>query len=328
MAQAEVTYYFNARHESEVWINPDNMVDNNLETYASTAAKGASPVQRLTGNTCPGTDLGAILKVEIRAYAYGDGDDKLVIRAEYLWGSWTEHVTVPGVAPGSWGAWQDITNDIDAPDWSLWSHIQDLDCDIEYITVGKANIMYCAKVEIRVTYSIPYVPSDIYVGADPIDRAATISAGLTYVDRNTPANATGILQNVKVFAYEDISGLIVGTFYTTDGNTLKCRDSVAIGDVAAGAERTFTGLSITVQEGDYIGCYFTAGSMEGDIGGFYGFWYVSGEYIDPGDETEYGLYSSSAFSLYGYGDFEAPPVGQPYISRVQGVQGMRSWGGI
>ncbi|GAJ07462.1 unnamed protein product, partial [marine sediment metagenome] len=122
----------------------------------------------------------------------------------------------------------------------------------------------------------------------------------------------------------NITGLRVGTFYTTNGNTLKCRDSELIGDVEAGAERTFTGLSIAVVEGDYIGCYFTGGYIETDTSGFGGVWYITSEQIDPGDEATYSFLAGDAISLYGYGDF-APP-GQPYISRVQRIAGMKTIG--
>lgn len=40
------------------------------------------------------------------------------------------------------------------------------------------------------------------------------------------------------------------------------------------------------------------------------------------------VYASHKFSIYCTYEAEAPPAGQPYISRVQRVTGMRSWGGI
>lgn len=148
----------------------------------------------------------------------------------------------------------------------------------------------------------------IDIGADPIDRLSGLSGGATYIDKNNPANASGTLHSVKIWAEgdDDMSSLIVGTFYTTNGDTLKCRDSEAIGDVEAGAERTFTGLSIIVEEGDYIGLYCVRGTIEADISGFAGLWIVAGEYIDPNDETDYFFLAGYAMSLYGYGE-GAPP---------------------
>ncbi|MBA7589265.1 hypothetical protein ES708_31346 [subsurface metagenome] len=149
-------------------------------------------------------------------------------------------------------------------------------------------------------YMPPPIPIDI--GSDPIDRASTLNWGYTYVDRNNPANASGTLHSVKVYS-DGIFGLIVGTFYTTNGNTLKCRDSVNVGDAAPGLQ-TVTELSLEVQEGDYIGCYFATmfQDIDADLSGFAGVWQVSGEFIDPGDEAEYTFYAGDALSLYGTGE--------------------------
>ncbi len=149
--------------------------------------------------------------------------------------------------------------------------------------------------------------SDIDVGAYPVNRDNVASSGWTRIDKANPANASGTLHSVKVWAANSITGLRVGTFYTTNGNTLKCRDSELIGDVVSGAERTFTGLSITVVEGDYIGCYFTGGSIDRHTLEYTGIWSVSGEFIDPNDETTYTPLVGDAISLYGYGDVEVPP---------------------
>ncbi len=89
----------------------------------------------------------------------------------------------------------------------------------------------------------------------------------------------------------------------------------------AGSEQTFTGLSIAVQEGDYIGCYSTAGELERDTAGYDGVWYKIGEYIDPGDDTVFGFAAGDAISLLGYGNIEAPPPPE-YIPRHSGTVGV------
>ncbi|MGA7677989.1 MAG: hypothetical protein WCA51_06420, partial [Dehalococcoidia bacterium] len=100
----------------------------------------------------------------------------------------------------------------------------------------------------------------ITVGDAAIDRASSLSFGNTYMSLGNPANAGGILDTAEVWAATSISGLRVGTFYLVSGTTYKCRDSMTIGSVTAGAKQTFTGLSLAVQQGDFIGCYFTGGS--------------------------------------------------------------------
>lgn len=154
----------------------------------------------------------------------------------------------------------------------------------------------------QLKYVPPPPPIPIDIGADPTDRSYSYPWGDTLINKDNPANASGILHTIKVWALTNITGLRVGTFYTTDGNHIKCRDSAVIGDVEAGAERTFTGLSITVEEGDYIGCYYTSGDIEADYSGFPGIWYHPGEYIDPGDQVYYSFYSGDALSLYGIGE--------------------------
>ena len=67
---AEVTYYFD-NVGSPVWDQHTKMVDNNLLTFGFT--NDSHEIQTIITNTCPGTDLGTITKVELRAYGYGDG---------------------------------------------------------------------------------------------------------------------------------------------------------------------------------------------------------------------------------------------------------------
>ncbi len=146
---------------------------------------------------------------------------------------------------------------------------------------------------------------EIDVGADPIDRKNATVSQYTYVEKHNPANASGILHTVKVYANskaKGMSGLRVGTFYVIEGSWLKCRDSVLIGDVIPGSEQTFTDLSIDVQEGDYIGCYFTTGALERDTRGYVGNWYKIGEWIDPGDDAVFGFSTGYQISLYGIGE--------------------------
>ena len=303
---ADLTYYFNG-HSASAWTDPNNFDDGlNLDTFASVSSD--SDVHEFNSNTCPGTDLGTITKVELRVYGYGDGNDQLELTPVFAGGDGDVHETVPVVSPGGWSAYIDITNDTNAPSPWTWAAVQALECDVVRDTVSKANAMYGSMVEIRVTYDWVPPVSDIDVGADPIDRTNSSPSGNTYVDKANPANASGTLQSVKVWAFNNMTGLRVGTFYTTNGNTLKCRDSVAIGDVEGGAERTFTGLSITVEAGDYIGCYATTGQIEWSLSGYDDLWYVTGEFIDPNDEITYTLLAGRASSLYGYGDIGAPPV--------------------
>lgn len=141
----------------------------------------------------------------------------------------------------------------------------------------------------------------IDVGPGATDRASTIAATYTIIDFGNRANATGTLDTVEIYAATDLTGCKVGTFYRTTGNTFQCRDSEAIGNVTSGSKQTFTSLSISATEGDYLGIYFATGTLERDSTGQVGMMYVSGEYADAGDSTAYALLADDAVSIYATG---------------------------
>jgi len=146
---SEVTYYFNSWNSNDWWNDPDYMIDNILTNFAYTASGTAALY--LDANTCLGTNLGTITKVELRGYAYGDGGDKLKF-TPFLVKFFDNYYTIPGIE-ADWTAYVDITNDTDAPSPWTWANIQDLDCIMGYLSVAKANDLYVAKVEIKVTYT-------------------------------------------------------------------------------------------------------------------------------------------------------------------------------
>lgn len=151
-----IAYFFNSRSTGN-WTDPDNMINGLLANYATTTSEAT---ETLDGNTCPGTDLGTITKVEIRVYGYGDGDDRidLWVKGGFIG---DEHQTTPGVG-GAWSSHVDITSDSNAPSPWTWPDVDAVDIDVEKDNSGKANAMYCAKVEIRATYT-PTAPPPSYV---------------------------------------------------------------------------------------------------------------------------------------------------------------------
>lgn len=138
------------------------------------------------------------------------------------------------------------------------------------------------------------------IGAEAINRSDTYVPNRTCVLVSNPATVNGKVTSIDIWANSNITGLRVGTFYKTNGNTLKCRASQAIeGTIVAGSKVT-KAVSILVEIGDYIGEYYTGGAIERDTAGFPGVWRTDGEHIDSGDEASYTLMSSNAFSLGGY----------------------------
>ena len=77
---ATVTYYFNAYDSGgEEWgNNPEKMVDNLIGVNDMARTYTDGKVELLTDNTCDGTDLGTITKVELRdlhiVFGFNDGN--------------------------------------------------------------------------------------------------------------------------------------------------------------------------------------------------------------------------------------------------------------
>jgi len=145
---AEVTYYYNNYSVNE-WTDEAYMVDGILTNYAYTSKKG--DIERLLSTTCPGNDLGTIIKVEIRCYGYGDGDDRIDL-------SWAidrapeYQLVMPSSA--NWSSYADVTSDPIINGWT-WAKIKNPSrfFHVEKAATGKSNTTYCSKVEIRVTYT-------------------------------------------------------------------------------------------------------------------------------------------------------------------------------
>lgn len=148
-----VTYYFNGYSAGEVWdTSPANMVDGDIGTYAS-ATPFLTDTQLLNTNTCDGTGLGRITKVELRVYGYKElGGVGINIRPVFSGGDGNEYDTNMTTSAG-WSSYIDITLSANAPqDW-LWGNIQNLDCDVEANGALELTTLYCSKVEVRVTYA-------------------------------------------------------------------------------------------------------------------------------------------------------------------------------
>jgi len=154
---AEITYYFNAYDVGGLeWDTlPAQMVDGNTRTAGYTNTD--QQIQLLTGNTCAGTDLGTISKVEIRICAskktYTSSIDIIPV---FVNGDGDSH-NIELLTIKSWREYVDITTDTNNPGTWVWTDVQDLQCKIRANSDG--GILYCFEVEIRVTYSTGPGPS-------------------------------------------------------------------------------------------------------------------------------------------------------------------------
>jgi len=145
----------------------------------------------------------------------------------------------------------------------------------------------------------------ITVGAGAANYNNARAGNNTYVEGTNAARSsgTGVITTAQFWANANIGGLRYGMFWWNAGPYV-CRDSEAIGNVVAGSVQTFSGLTINVELNDKNGVYYTAGNLEMDtvIGDALLTANIAGEYIDPGDSTNYapsGLYK--AMAAYGIG---------------------------
>ncbi|GAI90270.1 unnamed protein product, partial [marine sediment metagenome] len=152
--------------------------------------------------------------------------------------------------------------------------------------------IYCKKTGVGVIV-------DIDIGCPAIDRPYSFTGPRTAINRGNPANATGIINTIEIYANVELNMCKVATFYVTNENKLSTRDYEEIGTVTAGSKQTFT-VSLNVQEGDYIGIYYLGGEMEREGYEKEGVWHTSNDQI-PCYNHEFPLGGTWTISLYGKG---------------------------
>ena len=150
--------------------------------------------------------------------------------------------------------------------------------------------------------SVNVLAVDIDIGMPAIDRASSTGTN-TYVDKLNPANGTGKITSVEIWAAADLINCEVATFFQPDPggfpNNFTTRDTQVIGTVTAGSKQTFP-VDLDVEEGDYIGIYFTAGTLERDLGSG-GYWYHNVDDIPCVNQEFWVTGSGAELSLYGTG---------------------------
>jgi len=151
----------------------------------------------------------------------------------------------------------------------------------------------------------------IDIGPGAIDRAYDLSANMTTVDNNNPANDSGSLDTFEFWCTAALGGCKVGTF-SGSGASYTNRDYEYIGTVASGSKQTFSGLNCDVVTGDFLGVYNSSGYLELDMSGYISAYYKSGDQFDAGTQT-YLKYDGRAISIYGTGA-TPPPVVVPTVT--------------
>ena len=141
----------------------------------------------------------------------------------------------------------------------------------------------------------------IDIGSAAEDRANFLSLAITYIAKENPANVSGRITSVEIWAYLEMTGVKVATFEEVDTNIFTARDSYTVGTVTTGAKRTFE-VDLDVQAGDYIGIYGTAGFIEANTSSGSGTWSKSGDHTECVEEA-IDFTADRTMSLYGTGIF-------------------------
>ena len=155
----------------------------------------------------------------------------------------------------------------------------------------------------------------IDIGNPAITGTGNLNPNFTFIDLNNPANASGKIVSVELYAQETLSNCEVAIFYLVSGTSYTTRDYQAIGTVTAGAKRTFT-VDLDVQAGDLIGLFFTAGALEAGLElGSTKFRSVSGDKI-PCTNISFATIGERLISIFGHSSFVAPTVTTQAVSGI------------
>ena len=138
------------------------------------------------------------------------------------------------------------------------------------------------------------------IGAEAINRPGGWANNATLINKDTPATIDGTITSIDIWVATNITGFRVGTFYVVSGDTLKCRASEAIAGTIVSDSKVTKAVSIAVQIGDYIGCFFSLGALDRHTSGYAGVWYITGNNVNPDVEANYGIAAGDAVSLGGY----------------------------
>ena len=103
----------------------------------------------------------------------------------------------------------------------------------------------------------------ITMGNEAIDRSASYAGHYTNINLNNPANASGKIKLIDIFAGVNMTDVEVATFFNVGGNNYSTRDTAFIGTVIAGSKQRFS-VDLDVVEGDFIGLYWTTGELHYD----------------------------------------------------------------
>lgn len=143
-------------------------------------------------------------------------------------------------------------------------------------------------------------PIIIDIGNPAIDRSSQQGGNITVVDRNNPANASGVINTIEIYCPVALYLVEVATFYVVSGNNLTTRDNVLIGNIGAG--KTTKAVSLNVVAGDRLGIYwqYSFSKLVYTEEACAGIWWTSGDKI-PCINQAFDVVVNYKFSIHGIG---------------------------
>ena len=159
---SQQTFSFDSYDGNEAWEgSPEYMVDGLTDSFAYTNTDGAN--QLLDGITCSGGN-GTILKVELRAHCYLEGEGaNITLRPQLEQTAGQNYTAAAPEGEAAWTSWFDITSDLGhgsggfSTAWT-WEEVRSLDCRV--IASLAEGTLHCSMVELRVTYNTAPTLSD------------------------------------------------------------------------------------------------------------------------------------------------------------------------
>ena len=146
-----------------------------------------------------------------------------------------------------------------------------------------------------------FIPSPIDIGSPAINDLGTFVSGYTIISKGNPANGSGEIKSVEIWANVNMTGVAVAIFNEVSENNFTARDHEVLSDIPAGSKTTRT-VNLDVVAGDVIGIYYSGGKIEYRSVAGAGLWYCSGNQTSCVDKafTDYG--DTKRISLYGTGE--------------------------
>ena len=148
---------------------------------------------------------------------------------------------------------------------------------------------------------------EIIVGEPAEDKSANQGTVNTVICKGNPANDTGIITSIEIWAVTTMSGVKIATFEELAANVFTAKSSVTLANITSGSKQTITTdsvgnpLALDITAGDFIGIWWTGGHIElGNSSGEAGFWDVAGDQTSCADKT-FNFHSGYGVSLYGTG---------------------------